>query len=370
MITCLVPAQVEKAGAASGGRASGIVSPTNQTSVLELVADLGAESYERRERATRLLVDRGQEAFEDLRSAAESDDREVARRASRVLRAGFLKGRFAQPSANQASWRRLTELLEDNLRTRRLFVEMQSAAPELLTLAETDPERCPAFVAEYLRQDPRTRPTTSLFAKGAVTAAIFALNCETGEPDPKTSAVIAGYLVSKAQTLFARTDPNVRPLLQRWILRAGEKADAGQQYALFRLVTYFELGKCKDLARRIAVNRRGGGRSYQAQAMLFLAKFGGIEDVDLLEKNFGDKGYVGQTRTPNGSVRLCQLGDVALAACVLLTEQELTEYGFEGLGDSDLGRNDYRQYGQFGFRTDETRQQARQRWMQYRGRAE
>lgn len=354
----LLPTQVGESNADTRAQASSVEPATVMLSVPELIAELGSASYERRERAMRLLSDFGPSAFDDVLEATSSERLEVSRRASRVLRDGFLRGWFPQPSENEQSWQRLKELLEDAPRTRRLFLEMQTAAPDLLTLAETNPERCPAYVAEFLKLDFRAHP----FAAGALKAAIFAVCCDDRDPDVKTSVQVAVYLHTK-ERLLSRTDTDVRRLLGPWVARVSRRADAGKRYAFFRVVNYFQLGECSNLVRRVAVTKRGGGNTYQAQAMYFLSKFGGPEDVALLEKGIGDNASLGVIRGKDGSDRQCKLGDVALAACILLTGQDLTQYDLEVASADAVGLNEYRQYG---FRTEEARQAAREKWSRWR----
>lgn len=85
-------------------------------------------------------------------------------------------------------------------------------------------------------------------------------------------------------------------------------------------------------ARKFATGQiKGGAVSYRGQAIAYLGRFGGAEDVTVLESLFENKGAASTTTVavgPAGKRQVVQIRDLALAMALLNAKQNPADYGF------------------------------------------
>ena len=185
-----------------------------------------------------------------------------------------------------------------------------------------------------------------------------------GEDDVKLDAAStsrAVALLHRFQGKFADAEENepFRQLLGRWMVKAG--TDVNAQFQFLRLAQQFQLPQGLDLARKLVASAPHA--AYKAQAVMTVAQLGGPEDVAAIEKLIGDNTSLGAMGVKDGQRRECKLGDVALAMCIVLSEQKVKDFGFE---DAAEGKPLHASYVQYSFTKEAARTAARAKWADYR----
>jgi hypothetical protein len=224
----------------------------------------------------------------------------------------------------------------------------------LLDEAEQKPASCAQHVAQMFLEDTQLRRFGGQgMDPGRVAAMVFIATNNRVTLDPKAMSQSVSLLY-RYRSHFDDNDTTFRQLLGHWV--SSKANSATEQYQFLRMTQQFQLKEGVHLARKMI--SAGGSSSYKAQAMLTLGKLGTRDDVALLEKQIGNDGALASTGSKTKR-KTCKLGDVALAICVVLSDQKLVDFGFQ---DAPEGRPVSTSYVHYGFYTDEQRQAARQKW--------
>jgi hypothetical protein len=348
--------------------------------VQAMIDGLGHDSFTRREQAMEALIAAGNVVEKEVAAAIDHGDPEVRYRAAKVLREieksqvaerrqRFIDGDTAAMKQNAASWKRLAEILGNTREARELFVQMQSEGATLLDELETDPARCAGEIAALYQKDIFGRPFGGIggiggaadgVKPGLVLAMIYAAGCDEVKLDAaSTSRAVS--LLHRFQAKFAEGDGNepFRKLLGRWMDKQG--TDINGQFQFLRLAQQFKLPQGLELSRRLVTSAPHA--AYKAQAVMTLAQLGGVEDIPLIEKLIGDNTSLGAMGAKGGQRKECKLGDVALAMCIVLSEQKVKDFGFE---DAPEGKPLHASSIQYCFTKDESRIAARAKWQEFR----
>jgi hypothetical protein len=117
----------------------------------------------------------------------------------------------------------------------------------------------------------------------------------------------------------------LKKLLGKWVMK---DSAATVQNLLFS-ATYELKPEAVQLATRVLTAEPQHQATARQYAMLVLGRFGGKEQIPLLEKLLNDSTSLGtvQSSIPNRQVEL-QVRDIALAVSVHITKQNLREYGY------------------------------------------
>jgi len=137
--------------------------------------------------------------------------------------------------------------------------------------------------------------------------------------------------------------------------------DINAQFQFLRLAQQFKLPQGLELSRRLVTSAPHA--AYKAQAVMTLAQLGGAEDIPSIEKLIGDNSSLGAMGVKDGQRKECKLGDVALAMCIVLSDQKVKDFGFE---DAPEGKPLHASYIQYSFIQEEKRAAARAKWEEYR----
>ncbi len=333
----------------------------------ELIKQLGADSFHEREAAMAKLIGIGPSVEEEVEAATDAADPEVAYRARKILkeidrslitqqREAFLGGDVEKLKANAESWQRMEEMLGNTRESRELFLEMQVAAEDLLTLAENDPRACSGEIAQLYTKDQNARRFGGQgLPRGVVVAMVFIGADEDITLDAATMSRSTSLLYRHKGALG--DNDLFKQMLGKWV---NSKATGTQQYQFLRLAQQFNLEEGITLARKMVDG--AAHNSYKAHAILTLGMLGGEEDIELLEGLISNDTRVGTIS--RGKQRMeCRLGDVALAMALALTEQEAKEYGFP---NAPNGRPTSTSYHNYGFVDDKQRSDARKKWEEYK----
>lgn len=358
--------------------------PTAETSpspdqVQAMIDGLGHDSFTRREQAMEDLIAAGMVVEKEVTAAIDHGDPEVRYRAAKVLREieksqvaerrqRFINGDTAAMKQNAASWKRLAEILGNTREARELFVQMQSEGATLLDELESDPARCAGEIAALYQKDIFARRggiggiggAADGVKPGLVLAMIYAAGCDEVQLDAaSTSRAVS--LLYRFQAKFGEGESNepFRKLLGRWMDKQG--TDINAQFQFLRLAQQFKLPQGLELSRRLVTSAPHA--AYKAQAVMTLAQLGGADDIPSIEKLIGDNTSLGAMGVKDGQRKECKLGDVALAMCIVLSDQKVKDFGFE---DAPEGKPLHASYIQYSFIQEESRVAARAKWEEFR----
>jgi hypothetical protein len=366
------PASVEQADAepAAVEQADATASPE----VARLVAQLGASTFAQRESATRQLAAIGLPARDALLAALRGPDAEVRDRARRVLQVVLERDFQARlrdfavdhdPHAGHGlgCWDRYARLVGQEAAARRLFVEMQRAESGLLEASETDSLAAGELLEARTRQLQEGEwVDDELTWQGASVGRIAALLFVAAQHDTPLSDVAASYVANFVyQNSFldgVSGGPAAAPLrkiLGAWVMRP-VTASSNLRVQNLMMSIQHELPETLPLA--LAMLKDPPGEPYpRAYTILAVARFGDRAHLEPLAPLLDDAASCGEYEI-DGRTLDCQVRDVALAALLHLSGQNLADYGFDRVEvDSPL-----LDISRMGFANDTDRQAALARW--------
>ena len=338
--------------------------------VAVLVRDLGAPEFSAREEASRELLDLGIVAHDALLRATQSDDAEVRVRARRIL-VRVLESDFQdrleafaahyEDAGEQSlpAWDLFSADYGTSRLARELFVEMQRAEPEMLAaLAEG-----PKAAADALNR--RTREILdgqreSLMQLGTLASLLFVGAAPDVKVDEDGCLHIYPYVV---QSTYHRNHksplwPSVlKKLVGRWIAKDTTPAMTNQNLIL--AATLELKSETLAIAGRVLDSDESPTGTRQI-AILMISRFGDKPQIKQIEDLLEDATNCGtvQVEKPPHQVEL-QIRDVALAALLHMTGQDLKEYGYDSA--QEYGPTVF-QVGTLGFADAATREAALKKW--------
>jgi hypothetical protein len=334
-------------GTSRGDDAAGPVLPeSTPAEIVALVRQLGAASFDERERAAAGLVAFGPAALAAVEAAASAEavDLETRSRARRVRSAireqeherrvaAFLAAEGPLADDVLPGWGRFRDEVGGDEEARRLFAEMQRAERELLAAAagadEVDPaaktlleRRCLELQNQYAYGGTKRLPL------GSQAAIVFL----AGDPSLELSTAVLGQVNAFCQYNDLRAElaggPRrelARRLVGCWVAR---EDDANESYLYARV----QLALQHDVPRGLVPARRLLDREisdYRLEYALFaVGRFGNEEDLPLVESLFSNTTSLRATRTKEGVGYSCQVRDDALAVAIELTGQRVEDYPF------------------------------------------
>lgn len=348
-----------RATAAEGGQAG---QQDHNTKAALLVEQLGAEEFALRERATTRLIELGLAAKNAVEAGKTHPDREIRFRCERILQivgemdfqrrlTAFQAGR--SDGLDLPAWRRFRELYGDDGETRNLFAQMQQAEAELLQALENGPQGV-ARVAEartiHLQQSQRRAgEATSL---GSIAALLFAAVGDNVNLGLQTSYHLVNFC-NQASFVEGMNDPAkskvLRKMLSQWIPRS---TGTVAQQCMFLAIRY-DLKEGLIPATRILQNV-GEQPFIRQTAIMTVAKLGDATHAHLLETALEDATRLGSHRSDNVQYET-QLRDVALAALLILKQQDPKQFGFDRI---KMSESSVFNFGTIGFENEDKRKQA------------
>ncbi len=307
--------------------------------VSRLISDLGSEEYTVREAATEELARIGLPAFAALEAAASHADREVRYRSQRVLGIirrhdnerrleSFLSDKQDATDYALPGWNRFRKTYGDGGEQRTLFVEMQRADAELMRALEENPRRA----AELLT-------TRSLVAQQAVQARAQPLTLAqvvvslfvAAEPDVTLpTQALSGIFSQCFQPAVreAMDGPRQREIPRKMLGAIVSRSEDVAAFQAMSVAAQFKLAEGIAPATQILKSHDGNRTAPLAQhALITIAKLGDASHLPLVEtqKLLADQSQVAQFRE-NETTYVIQLRDVALAAAIVLSKQDLRVY--------------------------------------------
>ena len=333
----------------------------------KLVEQLGADSFQVRERAMAELISAGPQAEAAVRAGLKHSNPEVRSRSEKILteiekdleakrRAAFLEGDVTQLTSNIKSWRRFSKMFGNTRESRAFFLSMSDGGQEVLTLGETNNSRdFGKLIAQLYAKGPsRTRRP----APGVLMAVVFVASDKQVDLDSSATFHLV-KLLHYEQNDPSRLDgknPVLKTLLGQLVRGSSKK----YQYSWLAVADEFELKKDGGaLARKMLgakVNADAKLSLSDFEVLLSLGKWGDKDDIKLLAKYVNDNTMLGSSQ--HGSERHeRRLGDVALAMCIILSGEKPKAFGlFHAPG---IVRSGHKVYG---FHDDDKRAAARKKW--------
>ncbi len=246
---------------------------------------------------------------------------------------------------------------------RQLFVDMQRAEPELLDALATDPRAASQALSERGRQI-LDGDRESLANLGTLATLLFVGSAEHVTVDEDSCLHIYPFVV---QSTYHRNHKSplwpglLKKMVGTWIAKDTTAAMTNQNLIL---ASQLELkDEALTISERVLDDEYSQIGSRQI-AILMLGRFGGRPQMARLEKLLADTTSCGmvQIDNPPRQVEL-QLRDVALAALLYRTDQNLRDYGY--LSVQEYATTVF-QVGTLGFADEKVRDAALQKWAQWR----
>jgi hypothetical protein len=306
-----------------------------------LVRQLGADSYEAREEASRQLSAHGLSALAVLKVGQEDHDVEIRTRCRRILATVLvldfenrMKAFIADSEGKQEhklpSWNRFRKLVGEDKVSRELFVEMLRSESNLLEAAEESPKSAGemfAIACRELQQMVYSGQGQQPMSLGSAATLIF-VGSDAQIPITEHAAMMVYQFVHQPalqQSLSGgpRVE-QVRKLLGAWV---GRRVGANTAYQNMMLAMQFNLKE--GLAPALdMVKSTGTHASQKAYAIVAVGKLGSKDHLPEIEKLLGDASVCAAYQVNETRIST-ETRDVALAVLVHLTGQNLKDYGFD-----------------------------------------
>jgi len=356
-----------------------VVPPRRELRPEEMVALLGHDSFDIRQRAAAALSRLGSKAKPALLSGLKSDDAEVRSRCRQVLAIvleidhqeqleAFTADRDGQEKHDLPGWERFQRMVGDDRGARLLFAEMQRYEPYLLEAAEDAPDaldsmfldRCQQIQRGMVDPDPRARQHASL---GTVAALFFVASDSKLDVSDEMISYLHNFSYQTAfqQAMQQSTKRNdafaLRKLLGAWVGR--DSTTNG--YQNFMLALRYDLDE--SLPPALATLQRAEAPSPVVQyALLITGRFGSQAQLPLVEAHL-DSTQICGVYQDGAEQHPMLLGDLALAVAIHLAGQDHEAFGFP-----TLRRNRQMLFvlNTVGFRGAEQREAALAKWHAWR----
>lgn len=316
-----------------------------QQRAVQLVEQLGSDSFRYRQRAERELATIGLPAKNALMQGLASRDAEVKDRCRRLLVVVLEQDYQARVDAIAADtrglvdhhlpgWERYRDLAGTSPGVRQLFVEMQRSESKLLESASADPDAASEMLlqrCEELQQSTGRQLDTDgrALSLGSIAAAFFV----GSDPGVPVNDRIASFLYNFSYQPVLQTGIRGRSqgeALKR-ILGAWVERTANSNHAYQGMVLSIQYDLREGLRPATGMLKQPGGPPHFLQfAIVVVGKFGAKEHLPLLEALLDNNAAL-VTQNVGGKQLSCEVRDVALATLVHLTNQDHKAYGFDHL---------------------------------------
>lgn len=369
-----VPSESPSAAVAEIPPADGLQPPDSAQApnTLSLVQMLGDETFAARERATSKLIEIGLPAKPALEQGCSHSDREIRFRCERILGiideldfqrrlAAFAVGRDDQHGL--PGWDRFREAYGDTAICRSLFADMQRSEPDLMRALEGEPQAvAQAIETRCSELQQLQRLTRQNVALGTIAAMLFAASDEAVALNFESGTALGSFCY-QSELQSAMNDSQKRPILAGMLGQWIQRSDGWTAYQALSLAMRYGLKEGLIPARKVLENP--GNQPYIRQnGILAIAKMGGKSHIPLLESLLDDRSRCASQRVKDVTYET-QIRDVALAALVIMADQEPRDFGFDR-----LQRNEMSVFitGSVGFENDDQRQAAFDKWKTTRDR--
>ncbi len=286
----------------------------------QLVEQLGAEEFSRRQLATEALTELGLPALEAVKRGAEDPDPEIRFRSRQVLRAirhldrqrlisAFATGQNLDSAGELPGWQEFRSLAGDGEEARSLYVEMLDAEWGLLEGVFQDETVHPtALLAERCQSLQNTLRLRRTISVGSVAALLLVASRDDVDLTSQPYLMSFCYLRDFERSMRAGSNKHaLRSLLATLIER--DSADSLLNQRL-HFALHYDLVAGVEPARR-AVASRDAVANVKQYAILVLAKLGTADDVKLIEPLLEDATVIASHHRVNNVRIETQVRDLA-----------------------------------------------------------
>jgi len=228
------------------------------------------------------------------------------------------------------AWRRFSKAYGDGPEQRKLFVEMTRADAELMRAIEENPRRAAESLVVRVHQAQQAMQFSAQMASlGQVAASLFV----AAEADVTVPTITLSGLFSQCFQPGVREaiDSGSRREVPRKMLGTIiSRTDDLTAFQAMSVASQFKLPEGIVPATRVLKNYDGrNGAALAQRALMTIADLGDASHLPLVdnERLMHDPAQVAQFReNGNETTYTIQLRDIALAAAILLSRQDLTAY--------------------------------------------
>ena len=384
-----------------------VVPPEELSKARELVRQLGNEGYREREQAQAELAKMGRLARQVLTEAVVSDaDPEVRHRVSRLLPKAnaldlqaridtFLADKGGRYDHDLPGWNQFRAVVRNDFKllghtfpgnreldraarevfvgliehpdNRRLVVAAARPTSEFRSLVSD--RRIELYNRKYgrvpgvPRKDPTLEEMTALLFAESLVPSVFGARATSISP-----------LISTSGFTAAARDDDPKGRVYRAVAGAWLVSRTDPRDMYYALTIASNLGMKDELYRVSArlLCAKGATASYRGRGATFLVNAGYAKYLRLVEPAMGDAAVVYTDRLsvlndgkPEAKAYGVQARDMALAVSVLLSGQELEDYGFRDRYTGNAGGRSYA-YTRYYFPDDAARDAAFEKWKEWR----
>lgn len=353
------------------------ITDLSEVSTDELIEQLASPSFETRDLSTKELARRGDSISSDLEKALRHADLEIRLRARELLARmshadlqrrlnAFIEDVEGRQEHDLPGWKEYKSLVGGDKANRKLFADMVSEEIDLLRTYRTDKKRVAAMLSGRIEAfENGLIPGLPQQASPASVATLLFLASDDRVPVNTT----LGYQVYRFLNQSASRQaieqgahsPLVKELLVVWIERGMSNSSLARNGLL--LAERYKLNETALSLARNLIGKEDAASYTLPYALLTIGRFGGEEDVQLVQKLLDNKAVCHTWH--NGKFEKpiqVQVRDVALAVLVHLTQQDHKSYGFDLLRPDPKGM--YYVYT-MGFPDDAKRDKALAKWHQW-----
>jgi hypothetical protein len=344
-----------------------------------LIKQLGDAKFKVRDSAEKELVHLGLASLEALKEGEKNSDlhiQERCRQLQPMIRAltlqkridNFLAHRDGPLPKNLPFVVSFMAITGDSKEARQLYAEVLQINPQLLDDAERDQKKGLDQFAAYCQEvNQRTtyRPGVNYEAQRRLVTradvALYFLLSSEFKNDPTNRVANFGYSFLNAPSIpetLGKDDPAAQPFKKLFLSWVEKQA---QPYLVQRGLQIAAEAKMKETLPLVLkqIKEKNVPIYTRAQTALLLVKVGNKEHVKEVEPLLEDKTIVG-TFGINNKQGQVQMRDVALAICIKLSGQKMSEYDFDVMkGNDDFI---YQSYIYCAFSGDDKREAAHKKY--------
>jgi hypothetical protein len=354
---------------------------SDDMAISALIKDLAAPKFVMRQRAMNRLVEIGANAITGLNTAIREGDRETRFRARRVLDAveqnifqqklqQFIKARVGDINIILPGWNLFCAMVPETSASRRIFAQISRAEPRLcrsiehgVTHTGKELDRRCGEIQIALRENRK-----DAIALGTITGLLFAAGIEDVQMNRysvKTifglcnQATFSGQLRVRSNTgLYTYPTNAIANILRELFAGCLMHCESWDAQLAFSLAMNLNVPQSLPRALELVRDKKTPCHVIQT-VMIAIAMFGDKDDIAVLELRVDDKSFCGVTQRVNEIQYQTQLRDVAIAAMLILADEDPKLFGFPRI---QVFPRDQFSYSHVGFANDEDRGDTRAKW--------
>lgn len=336
--------------------------------IKQWVAQLGAAEFRVREQAEKQLAEVGMRAQEFLRGGLESTDPEVRIRSRKLMTLVVKQASdrrleaFRKATKNDdvplPGWENYKKRIGSNEAARSVFADMFEAEPKLFNMLERDPK---GLSQQLNARCTSLRDAMSRYQYQLTFPTIAAVAFLTTHPEVQRDTTIISTVANFCYQNAFRTsigDADKGDVSKKILIELMLCSDESSNYQLVNLGLQYDIRECYPIARKICESNINGHT--KAYALFAIGRYGGKQDLPLIEKLLDDK-YQCTSYSTNGKRYITQVRDVALVTLIKMYKKEPKDFGFERIQEN----GNMVAMHTIGFEDDDERGKTIKKWQEF-----